>query len=485
MRRLRRWWEHRPLRTRITIVVGGVALVALLVLGRIGAGLMLDALLGAADAELHDQASTAAARVQQGAPGGPTVRVVDTAGTPVDGEGPVPVTDEQMGELAAGQPVTVFADGRALRWSAVPVVLPDGSTRFVLASGDLLGGRHLLARALAGFLLAAVVVAAALTAAAWLATRAALAPVDRLRRAAAGLPPGRRLPVPAARDELHALASEINALLARRDEAVTRLERFTGDAAHELRSPVASLRAQAEVAVAYPDPELAEETLRAVAGEARRLSVLLDGLLALARADAGQRAPAGAVDLVGAARAAVARARGSGTGAPAVELVAPATSAALAAASPAEVELVLDNLLRNAARYARSVVRVAALPAGRSVRLVVDDDGPGIPEADRSRVFDRFTRLEPHAADGAGLGLALVAAVVRGRGGEVAAGASPSAGARLEVRWPVAAAPPEAGDARPTGGEPPRPGAPPSALEQGRTSATGRSVPDPEPSTGT
>lgn len=440
---LRRWWETRPLRTRITVVVGGVALVALLALARIGAGLMLESLFGAADAELRDRAVTAAALVGRAEPVGPGIRVVDTAGTPVDGRGPLPLRGDQVRDLAAGAPTTAFTGGRPLRWSAVPVVLADGSTRFVLASGDVLGGRGLPARALVVFLLAAVVVAAAVTAAAWLATRAALRPVDRMRRSAAGLAPGRRLPVPPARDELRALAGEINELLGRRDEAVSRLERFTGDAAHELRSPVAALRAQAEVAAAYPDPDLAEETLRAVADEARRLSVLLDGLLALARADAGQRAPAGAVDLVAAARAARDRAR-DGPGVPAVELVAPGS--AHAAASPSEIDLVLDNLLRNAVRHARSVVRVAVLPAGRSVRLVVDDDGPGIPEADRVRVFDRFTRLEPHRGTGAGLGLALVAAVVRGRGGDVAAAASPDGGARLQVRWPAAAPP-----ARPQG----------------------------------
>ena len=87
-----------------------------------------------------------------------------------------------------------------------------------------------------GALLATLVVAGA----AWVATRAALRPVDRLRTAAAALPPGDRLPVPAAHDELRALAAELNGLLARRDDAVARLERFTGDAAHELRSPVAA-----------------------------------------------------------------------------------------------------------------------------------------------------------------------------------------------------------------------------------------------------
>ena len=99
----------------------------------------------------------------------------------------------------------------------------------------------------------------------------------------------------------------------------------------------------------------------------------------------------------------------------------------------------LDNLIDNGRRYARSVVRVVVLPAGRWVRLLVEDDGPGIPEADRERVFDRFTRLRPEAGGGSGLGLALVAALVQGRGGTATAGATPSGGARLEIRWPTPA----------------------------------------------
>jgi signal transduction histidine kinase len=196
---------------------------------------------------------------------------------------------------------------------------------------------------------------------------------------------------------------------------------------------VAAIRAQAEVAVAHPDPELAEETLRTVAQEAERLTDLLADLLALARADAGRRPDPQPVDLADAARAAIDRAGADG---PVLRLVAPAP--ARAAAGRAEIALVLDNLLGNARRHARSVVTVAVLPAGRWVRLVVEDDGPGIPPADRERVFDRFVRLDPQADGGAGLGLALVAALVRGRGGTVVAGGSAGGGARLEARWPAA-----------------------------------------------
>ena len=444
MARLRAWWAARPLRWRITAVVGLVALAVLLALSRLGVGLLDDTLLGAADVELRGRAQEVAARLAAGAPAAavaePSVRVLDSAGVPVDGGTELPLRRWQLRELAAGEAVTQGVGGELRRWDAVPAVLPDGSTRLVVVSADLVGGATLLARAAVAFVLAALAAAAVVAFAAWAATRAALRPVDRMAAAAAALPPGERLPVPAARDELRALAEELNRLLARRDDAAARLERFTGDAAHELRSPVAAIRAQAEVALAHPAPELVDETLHAVAVEAQRLTALLADLLALARADAGQRPAARPVDVVAVAAAAVAGALDAEG--PAVRLVAPAP--ARVAASAAEVELVVANLLDNARRYARSVVTVGVLPAGSEVRLVVEDDGPGIPEADRERVFDRFVRLEPAGGGGAGLGLALVAALVRGRGGTARAGAAAGGGALVEARWPASRGEPAA-----------------------------------------
>lgn len=437
MTRLRAWWAGRGLRFRITLVVGGVALVALLVLSRLGVGLLYGTLLGAADEELRVDATAAAAQLGSGtapeALRSPTLRVVDTSGSPVDTGPELVLEPREVRELAAGEGVIAGRFDELRRYLAVPVVVPDGSTRLVVAIGDIVGGAALLARAAGAFVLGALLVAVVVAGAAWVATRAALRPVERLRAAASALPAGERLPVPAAHDELRSLAEEMNELLARRDDAVARMQTFTGDAAHELRSPVAAIRAQAEVAVAHPDPELADETLRAVAVEAERLTVLLSDLLALARADAGRRPDARPVDLVAAARSAITRA---GAGEPVLSLTAPAP--ARVAAGPAEVDLVLDNLVANARRHARTIVRIGVLPAGRWVRLVVEDDGPGIPEADRRRVFDRFVRLAPEAGGGAGLGLALVAALVQGRGGHVVAGSSADGGARLEARWPAA-----------------------------------------------
>jgi len=501
------WWARRSLRVRITVAVGGVAVLALGALAWLATGLVGITITGAVDVELARAAATAVGRLSAGVPedsvmpgdsslddisGDIQIRVSDTAGRPLDDGPPLPLSPALLRRLASGDSVTEYGPGAPTRWLGVTAIAPDGSPRLVLASADLVGYSSVLRRGAVGLGLAALLAAFGVTLAAWTAAGLALRPVTRMRTAAASLPPGKRLPVPVARDELRALAEELNELLARRDSASARLERFTGDAAHELRSPVAAIRAQAEVAVMHPDPALAEDTLRSVATEAARLSELLSDLLVLARADAGARPPATAVDIAAEAPTAIARATQaasptsgaatSGAGpsgapevpggfeslvtsapsgssvppvedgvslrgrvqAPAITLTAPVP--VWAAASPGEVTLVLDNLLANARRYARSRVRVSVLPAGRTVRLVVDDDGPGVPEEDRQRVFDRFTRLEADrggVTGGAGLGLALVAALVHGRSGTVRMTASPDGGARVEARWPAAAAPDE------------------------------------------
>ncbi|HEY2220983.1 HAMP domain-containing sensor histidine kinase [Actinomycetospora sp.] len=439
---MRRWWTRRGLRTRITLVVALVAVVVLVALARLGAGLLLSAVVAAGDGELRERAAIGSAAVTAGTPAPPGVRVVDVAGAPTDGRGPVPLDPAAVHSLAAGVPVTVGGPGGLSRWVAVPVTLPDGSPRLVLAARDLLAAVVLLRDAAGWFLPGVLVAAAALTGAAWIATRAALRPVDRMRAAAARTGTGERLPVPVAADELSALAVEINALLARRDDAVDRLRRFSDDAAHELRSPIASLRAQAEVAVAHPSPGSSQEdreAWRTVARDAERLSDLVADLLALARAEGATPGGPTPVDLATAVGEALARSPEDCGPDHAVATTVWAPVPVRAAATEAEVGLVLDNLLANARRHARSVVHVSAVPAGRWVRLLVDDDGPGIPPADRERVFDRFTRLDATTgASGAGLGLALVARLVEGRGGTVRAGRSPDGGARLTVRWPAA-----------------------------------------------
>ncbi|WP_258174785.1 sensor histidine kinase [Actinopolyspora mortivallis] len=448
VRTVRNWWNRRTVQTRVTLVAALAALVGVTVLVVISGTLLGWLSLESIDTRLRTEARRAASALSTGTaarevatPGG--VRVLDTAGEPVDGLGPTGLRPWEINTLKTGEGVTgrgaPDGDASRVRWRGTVVPDPSGRPLLVLARSELAvyhdvrstADRVLVPGALCGVLFVAV--------ATWAAVRAALRPVRRMRLAAAELPVGQRLPVPEADDELRGLALATNEMLDRRDADTERLRRFTGDAAHELRNPVGAIRTQAEVAVLHPDPELAQQTLREISEEALRLSELVDGLLAVARAEAGAGSEGEPVDLVAAARSAVERAR-SGQERVRIGLVTPFPTAPVLA-TPSEVSTVLDNLLANATRFARALVRVSVLPAADVVRVVVDDDGPGIPPEHREKVFDRFHRVDPSRAGehgGAGLGLALVAGTVRGRGGAVRADSAPEGGARIEVRWPPA-----------------------------------------------
>lgn len=428
------WWRGRSLQVRITLLAATITLGCLLGLAALAASNLSPLLIQSVDRELAGALGPAGAEVSAGRPlsgtAPVTLRVLDISGAPVDGGTPTGLLPADVSTLKAGQPVQ--RDGA--RYLGTVVSAPDGSQRLVVAGAGLVGfsaavhygGVWLVVVASVGALVAGL--------ATWLVVRLSLRPVARMRGSVRSLPPGARLVLPDSHDELRALAEEFNALLERQEQASERLRRFTGDAAHELRSPVASLRVQAEVAVANPDPELAQETLSDILTEAERLSSLLDGLLSLARSDAGEVPPAEPVELVSEVRAAVARLP---AGAPETR-VSNAVAQAWASAAYAEVELVLDNLLRNACRYARGEIVVSVLASRSSVRVVVDDDGPGIAPEHREKVFDRFYRIADDRArtsGGTGLGLAMVAETVRRRGGRVQVGESPDGGARFVVVW--------------------------------------------------
>ncbi|MFG1643673.1 sensor histidine kinase [Amycolatopsis sp. NPDC049252] len=431
------WWRGRSLQARITVLAATITLACLLGLAALAAARLSPLLIESVDRELTSALGPASAEVSAGRPlpgSAPvTVRVLDISGAPVDGGTPTGLDPAEVGLLKAGQPVQ--QDGA--RYLGAVVSTPDGTQRLVVAGAGLVG--FAAAVHYGGVWLVVVASVGALVAglATWLVVRLALRPVARMRGTVRVLPPGARLPLPDSHDELRALADEFNALLERQEQASERLRRFTGDAAHELRSPVASIRVQAEVAVTNPDPELAQETLGDILTEAERLSSLLDGLLSLARSDAGEVPPAEPVELVSEVRAAVGRLP---AGAPETR-VSNAVAQAWAWAQHGEVELVLDNLLRNACRYARGEIVVSVLASRSSVRVVVDDDGPGIAPEHREKVFDRFYRVSDDRAritGGTGLGLAMVAETVRRRGGRVQVGESPDGGARFQVTWRAA-----------------------------------------------
>ena len=277
-----------------------------------------------------------------------------------------------------------------------------------------------------------VVLAAGVT---WLLTGRALRPVERITTQVAEISSGslhERVPRPRTDDEIARLASTMNEMLDRLEADDKRLRRFVSDASHELRTPVAVLRSDAEVAL-RPDQEIDEDFARGVLAESVRLEGIVDDLLVLARGDeAGRGSAAAEVDLDDIVLAEAARRR-------AVPVDTGGVSAGRVWGTEAACTRVVAHLLDNAARHARSTVAVRLAPAHGAVELVVDDDGPGVPAAERERIFERFTRLE-EARDrdrgGAGLGLAVVAETVGSLGGSVTVGDAPLGGARFTVVLP-------------------------------------------------
>ena len=219
-------------------------------------------------------------------------------------------------------------------------------------------------------------------------------------------------------------------------EAGERQRRFVADAAHELRSPVASIRQHAEVATVHPETTDVTELAATVATEGARLQTLVDDLLLLARLDEGRGTPADDVDLDDLVLAEAERLRiSSGDDVRTADV-----HAGRVRGDARSLERLIRNLGDNAARHARTVAFGVEARNGH-VTLTVDDDGPGVAAADRDRVFERFVRLDEgrgRADGGTGLGLAIVREVARAHGGDVTLADAPLGGLRAEVTLPAA-----------------------------------------------
>jgi len=275
---------------------------------------------------------------------------------------------------------------------------------------------------------------------AWRLVGRALAPVAAMTTAARDITANdidQRLPEPATDDEIADLAQTLNAMLGRLADARDRLSAFVADAAHELRSPVSSLRQHAEVTLEHPGSTDVVALAAVVHGESLRLQHLVDDLLLLARSDEGATKAPVAVDLDDVVVAAAGR-----LGSLPATMDLTGVSGGQVQGDPAALDRLVTNLLDNAVRHAASRVTVHLTEAAdTSVTLLVDDDGPGVPPADRLRVFERFVRLDGARArdeGGTGLGLAIVAAVAEAQHGSVAIEESPSGGARFRVTFPGA-----------------------------------------------
>jgi signal transduction histidine kinase len=335
--------------------------------------------------------------------------------------------------------------GRRARILAHPV--QTGNRKLVVVVGAstvaVFRGRERLALILA---ILSPLLGAILSAGGWLLAGAALRPVRRMSQEADAISlaqAGRRLPYPEGEDEIAQLGRTLNAMLDRIEAAFARERMFLDDASHELRTPISVLRAELEVALLESGDRAAlERSLRSALEEAERLAHLAEDLLVLARASAG-RLPLRRRPVDVRALAAQAAQRGlngaGGRNGVAVAVDGPAT---LAVVDPARLEQVITNLVNNARRFAHRQVQVRVRTEGDDVVVVVADDGPGFPSALLPVAFDRFTRAEAARSHdtgaGAGLGLAIVAAIVRAHGGTIsAANGPPLGGASVIVRLPI------------------------------------------------
>ncbi len=378
------------------------------------------------DAEAGSPENTALGGAAGAAPGGPGAVVV-------------PVNASSATETVFGDVRLTVGDAGSpdeFRVAAIAGSAPGGQPVTVYAGASLETAHSAVADVRRAMLIGLPLLLAVVAAVTWLVTRRALRPVEAIRAELAEIMHGdlsRRVPEPAARDEIARLAVTTNDTLAALESSAERQRRFIADAAHELRSPIASLRTQLEVAQAHPG--LLE--LEGLLGDTVRLEHLAADLLLLARLDAGEQPRADRVELTALIRAELAHRVGDripvGVTLPAEEI--PVTG------SRTQLGRVLGNLVDNAQRHAASSVRVTLARDGNTAVVEVADDGPGVREADRERIFQRFVRLDDARSrddGGAGLGLAIVRDVVGRHGGGIRVEANAPGGARFIVELPVA-----------------------------------------------
>lgn len=436
-------------RVRTTLAAVVVALLALV----IAAAVLVNVLTSTLTEEIQDAARAEATELARALETGAALPDRMAAGSD---EQLVQVLDPAGGVVAAsrnmtGRPAVVrLAPGESARVStpidddtfiavAVGATTPDGS-RTVIVARALTGVREttdVLLRLLAIGLPAFTLLVAATT---WVAVGRALAPVEAIRHEVDEISADqlhRRVPEPAAGDEIARLAGTMNRMLDRLEHAQAGQRRFVSDASHELRSPVAAIRQLAEIALAHPERvpagTLAETTLT----ESLRLQRLVDDLLLLAKADEQMlRVEPQEVDLDDLVFEQAGRLRTT----TALRVDLGRVSAGRVLGDPVMLRRVVRNLADNAGRHARERVSFGLAGRNGSVVLHVADDGPGIPAEQRERVFERFVRLDDARArdgGGSGLGLAIVAEVVRAHGGTVTIVESEWGGALVRVALPA------------------------------------------------
>ncbi|MFG2561732.1 sensor histidine kinase [Streptomyces sp. NPDC048496] len=423
---VRSWWACRSLRLRLTAaaavvmtagLAGAAALLVVWLHASLISGLDQTALQSAQVVASYEDSDRIPAEVPLTDHGEVAVQVVDAGGKVSSSSANLrgrpraftfPASESSIPRAHTVHDIPVGGSGT---WRAVGV--PAGTARnpvTVYVAVPTESVDHGLAQLAAGLATGVPAVVALLTGVVWLLTGRALRPVDAMRAQTAEITASdlsRRVDVPPADDALGRLARTFNDLLARLDAATQRRRRFIADAAHELRNPLSTLHTRLEVAAHHPGSTDWKTLAPGLLRETERLARLVDDLLQLARLDARPRLRTRPVDLDEIVFTEVRQARRR------TRLVIDqhAVGAARVEGDEDALARVVRNLLDNALRHATTRIDVSLRTLDGTARLVVADDGPGIPEADRERVFGRFTRLDDARArytGGSGLGLAIV-----------------------------------------------------------------------------
>src|SRR6516162_3694007 len=453
-----RWWRRRSLRARVTMTTTVGLAVALVAGAMLLHGTLQASLTRGVDNTARQGGQEVVALINGNRPpphplpvvaGTLTIQVLGPHGRVVDAS---PGADQLVALMHSAQAAALAESGRAVLLDGRPfgipypmrvVAVPASRGQIVISAVAYTEVRDSMTALGRALIVATPLLLLLLAGATWLVVSSTLRPIAALSRGAqvvTATGKARELPVPEARDEVRTLAITLNDMLARLDAAQRRQRSLVSDTAHELRSPIASIRAQLEVALDHPEQQDWNQTGRDVLADTLRLSALAEDLLVLARLDEHQpRAGAGRpVDLAVLITEEAERSAGGR-----VPVTARATGPCVVTGEVEGLRRMLRNLIDNALRYAKSGVEVSARREAGEVVLTVSDDGPGIPPTDRERAFDRFVRLDDARSrdeaetGGAGLGLAIVRAIARTHGGSAyLEGATP--GLRAIVRLPLA-----------------------------------------------
>lgn len=274
----------------------------------------------------------------------------------------------------------------------------------------------------------------------WFIIGRTLHPVEAIRAKVASISDrdlDRRVPVPDSDDEIARLAATMNQMLDRLELSSDQQRRFIADASHELRSPLAAIRSQLEVDLMHAEKANWKITYDDVLDETLRMQRLVDDLLLLARSDAGTL-PRTRVwtDLDDVVFDRIRRIEPTTS----VMIDTTRVSGAQVDGDPDALARLVGNLLENAVRFAVDRIEVVLTEADGQAVLTIADDGPGIPRDDRTRVFERFTRLD-EARDrvhgGTGLGLAIAREIALHHDGNITIGDTPLGGVEVTVRFPT------------------------------------------------